>query len=81
MREVGTYEAKTHLPELLKEVQAGETIVITRRGTPIARLVPVADRAEVDVPSVIDRIQHARARRQKVSVEEILAAREEGRKG
>ncbi|QLH38071.1 MAG: type II toxin-antitoxin system prevent-host-death family antitoxin [Defluviicoccus sp.] len=34
MREVGTYEAKTHLPELLKAVETGETIVITRRGTP-----------------------------------------------
>lgn len=81
MREVGTYEAKTHLPELLKAVETGETIVITRRGTPIAKLVPVTDSEAADVPAVIARMQRARARRQRVATEDILTARDEGRKG
>ena len=34
MREVGAYEAKTHLAALLEDVARGETIVITRRGNP-----------------------------------------------
>ncbi len=38
---VGAYEAKTHLPALLKEVERGKEIVITRREKPIARLVPI----------------------------------------
>jgi prevent-host-death family protein len=38
---VGAYEAKTHLPALLKEVEQGREIIITRREKPIARLVPV----------------------------------------
>ena len=29
MRSVGAYEAKTHLPRLLDEVAAGETITLT----------------------------------------------------
>jgi prevent-host-death family protein len=37
---VGTFEAKTHLSELLDQVQRGESVTITRHGTPIARLVP-----------------------------------------
>lgn len=37
---VGSYEAKTHLPRLLERVEHGETIVITRHGKPIAKLVP-----------------------------------------
>jgi len=41
METVGTFEAKTHLTRLLDRVAAGEQITITRRGTPIARLVPV----------------------------------------
>jgi prevent-host-death family protein len=81
MRAVGTYEAKTHLPELLKAVETGETIVITRRGTPIARLVPATDRVRGDPRTVIARIERARALRQAVSAAEILAARDEGRKG
>jgi prevent-host-death family protein len=40
MSELAVFEAKTRLSELLDRVQAGEEIVITRRGTPVARLVP-----------------------------------------
>ena len=42
MVEVGVHEAKTHLSRLLMRVAAGEDIVITRSGRPVARLVPVA---------------------------------------
>jgi len=40
-RTVGAYEAKTHLPQLLEAVEAGETVTITRRGKPIALLSPI----------------------------------------
>jgi prevent-host-death family protein len=40
-RQVGAYEAKTHLSSLLKEVAAGKEVVITRRERPIAKLVPI----------------------------------------
>jgi prevent-host-death family protein len=39
--EVNIHEAKSHLSSLLRRVAAGEEIVITRAGRPIARLVPV----------------------------------------
>ncbi len=39
---VNTHEAKTQLSRLLKRVAAGEEITIASRGTPVARLVPVA---------------------------------------
>jgi prevent-host-death family protein len=45
--EAGTYEAKTHLTELLERVRRGESITIitiTRRGKPIAELRPVPAR-------------------------------------
>jgi prevent-host-death family protein len=41
MRTVGAYEAKTHLPRLLDEVAAGESITITKHGAPVAMLVPL----------------------------------------
>ena len=40
MKTVGTFEAKTHLSELLEQVARGERIVITNRGKPVAMLVP-----------------------------------------
>ena len=38
---VTVHEAKTHLSRLLARVEAGEDVVISRGGTPVARLVPV----------------------------------------
>jgi prevent-host-death family protein len=40
MAEIGMHEAKTQLSKLVGRVEAGEEIVITRRGKPAARLVP-----------------------------------------
>jgi len=61
MRTVGAYEAKTHLPRLLQAVEQGETIVITRHGKEIARLIPPAARApKPDVAAVIEKWKKAR---------------------
>jgi prevent-host-death family protein len=38
--EVGVRELKTHLSQYLARVREGETIVVTDRGEPIARIVP-----------------------------------------
>jgi prevent-host-death family protein len=39
--EVNVHQAKTHLSRLLQRVAAGEEIVISRAGTPIAKIVPL----------------------------------------
>ena len=39
-REVGAYDAKTRLPQLLRDVAQGERITITHRGRAVAELVP-----------------------------------------
>jgi prevent-host-death family protein len=38
--EIGSYQAKTKLPELLRQVKAGKSFTITNRGEAIADLVP-----------------------------------------
>ena len=40
MDSVNIHEAKTHLSRLLARVAAGEEIVISKRGRPVARLIP-----------------------------------------
>ena len=37
---VGAFEAKTHLADLLRQVESGRSFEICRRGKPIARLIP-----------------------------------------
>lgn len=43
MSQVNLHEAKTHLSRLVDRAAAGEEIVIARSGTPVARLVPLAE--------------------------------------
>ncbi len=41
MRGVPVFEARNSLTSLITEVEAGAEITITRRGVPVARLVPI----------------------------------------
>ena len=43
---VNIYAAKTQLSRLVDQVNAGEEVVITRHGRPVARLVPVAGKPQ-----------------------------------
>ena len=79
MQSIGSYEAKTRLPELLRQVANGEQFTITRRGVPIARIVGVEDTVE-DRRAIIERMKAARAQRHTVTVRELLDARDLGRK-
>ena len=80
MREVGAFEAKTHLSALLDAVALGETILITKRGRPAARLVPP------DIPDPRRTAQAAkniRSLRERIgwaTTNEILQMRDEGRR-
>ncbi|MGC1717971.1 MAG: type II toxin-antitoxin system prevent-host-death family antitoxin [Isosphaeraceae bacterium] len=60
MKSVGTYEAKTHLPRLLSQVEKGESITITKRGKPIAKLVPADAAEQKDVQQVIEEMLNYR---------------------
>ncbi len=80
MHEVQSTEAKARLAELLRMVEGGERIAITRHGRPVAHLVPVHDEARAGRREAIDRFMEARSRWELtgMSREEILVARHEG---
>lgn len=46
MRAIGAFEAKNRLGALLDLVEAGEEVVITRHGKPVARLVSETGRVD-----------------------------------
>jgi antitoxin (DNA-binding transcriptional repressor) of toxin-antitoxin stability system len=52
--EVGSYEAKTKLPELLRGIQAGNRYTITLRGEAVAELVPAEDNKHSDCMAAVD---------------------------
>jgi prevent-host-death family protein len=58
MKYIGSFEAKTHLPELLERVALGEEFTITRDGQPVARLVPAPPtKPPPDVQQAIDELE------------------------
>jgi prevent-host-death family protein len=78
MREVQSSEAKIHLPQLLDEVERGETIVITRHGRAIARIVPETERRREEIDRAIDAINALRKNAGAIPLDELLSARHEG---
>lgn len=78
MREYGVYEAKTRLPELIKQVQQGERITITNRGEPVADLVPSASRAAQQTTEAIAAIKAMRSA--DIDQKQFLQMRRRGRR-
>jgi len=79
-REIQASDAKVHLPQLLDDVERGDTLIITRHGRPIARIIPEAHRRQEETDQAIDAIRAIRPRTGKIALADLLAARHEGHK-
>lgn len=55
--EIGAYEAKTRLPELLQQVRAGKQFTITNRGKAIADLVPSSAATKRDKAAAVEKFR------------------------
>ncbi len=79
MLTVGAFQAKTNLAQLLDKVAKGETIVITRRGVPVATINPIAEKQLQDKMETIQAIKDLRKgnRLNGLTVRELV---EEGRR-
>jgi prevent-host-death family protein len=55
--EIGAYEAKTRLPELLRQVKAGRSFTITNRGEAVADLVPSETARPKDKPAAVEKFK------------------------
>ena len=80
MREVGAFEAKTHLSALLDEVARGETIIITKRGRAVARLIPPEAPDREGALAAATTLRALRKRIGWATAEDILQMRNEGRR-
>jgi len=67
MTEFGAFEAKNRLSELLDRVEKGEEVIITRRGRPVAKLVPAKKLPKASQSRQAERIR-VRARQAAVDI-------------
>lgn len=78
--EIGSYEAKTKLPELLRGVQAGNHYTITSRGKPVASLGPATNQKSLDPSLAVAQMRQlmlSANRSARVNIKELI---EEGRR-
>jgi prevent-host-death family protein len=78
LEEIGSYEAKTKLPEILRRVEAGEAFTITNRGKPIADVIPSRASDRLKTEAAIATI--LKAKKHKISDTVLTELRESGRK-
>ncbi len=80
MREIQATEARTRFAEILRDVEHGETVAITRHGKTIVHMVPAQARERAEREEAVNRFLEWRANRAPTGMtrEEILAARHEG---
>jgi prevent-host-death family protein len=84
MSEVGLFDAKNRLSELVDRAERGEETVITRRGKAVAKLVPVSTLTASNIEQARAAAERIRARAKKFGGkfdwEEWKRYRDEGRK-
>lgn len=59
---VSAFDAKTHLSQLLHEVEKGRSITITRRGRPVARLIPATEENMASMDDILTELSTIRER-------------------
>ena len=77
---VGLAEAKNKLSELIDRVARGEEITITRHAEAIARLVPAKRPSREEARQAVLEIRVLRAKAPRLTVKEILALKNAGRR-
>lgn len=60
MKEVGAYEAKTHIAALLDHVSRGESVKISRHGKAVAVMIPATEEKKIPVSEAIAKLKHLR---------------------
>jgi prevent-host-death family protein len=79
MQTIQASEAKTNFLRILDDVERGASVVVTRHGKPVARIVPEAAVDRERVERAVQSILEIRQRTKPVSIKEILSMRDEGR--
>lgn len=60
MDQIGLHEAKTHLSEIIAKVHEGNEYTITRRGIPVARLIPAEKPSRETAQKALERAKQLR---------------------
>ena len=59
-QQIGAFEAKTHFSQIIEKVEHGEDFVITRRGKPVAKIIPFKQEPEMSWEEALEDFKRIR---------------------
>ena len=80
MRTVGMFKTKTHLPELIKDVENGEELCITNRGKEVAFIIPVEKYYRIKTKEIMQKFIELKRKAPLGNTLSILEMKNTGRK-
>ena len=57
---IGAFEAKTHFSQVIDKAERGEDFIITRRGKPVAKIIPFEQKKEMTRKEAIAELMEMR---------------------
>jgi len=58
--QIGAFEAKTHFSSILEKAEQGEDFVITRRGKPVAKIIPFQQEPQITRKEALEKMAEMR---------------------
>ncbi len=80
MERIGMFEAKTHLPEIIRSVQNGQEICLTNRNKAVAFIIPVEQYYQNKNKDIMAQFKALKKRAPLGAAQDIINMRDEGRK-
>ena len=53
---IGAFEAKTHFSQIIEKAEKGEDFIITRRGKPVAKIIPFEQKKEMTFKEAVEQL-------------------------
>jgi prevent-host-death family protein len=79
-QQIGAFEAKTHFSQIIEKVESGADFIITKRGKPVAKIIPFKQEREMTYQEAVAKlIEMRKLYRGKPGDFNIREAIEEGR--
>jgi len=59
-QQIGAFEAKTHFSQIIEKAERGEDFIITRRGKPVAKIIPFEQKTEMTFKEAVEELTEFR---------------------
>jgi len=59
-QQIGAFEAKTHFSQVLEQVERGDNFIVTKRGKPVAKIMPVEQEKKMTYREAIEALREMR---------------------